>query len=123
MSATDWLSALDGALLPSDDATEYRSIVGGLQYLTITQLDISYAVNHVCQYLHAPRTSHWSAVKHILRYLSHTVSDGLHLRSTSSSALSAFFHADWARSPCCGTVTADVIIEGLSCGAIATRLA
>ena len=58
MSATDWLSALDGALLPSDDATEYRSIVGGLQYLTITRPDISYAVNRVCQYLHAPRSSH-----------------------------------------------------------------
>ena len=98
MSATDRLSALDGALLPSDDATEYRSIVGGLQYLTITRLDISYAVNRVCQYLHAPRTSHWSAVKRILRYLSHTVSYGLHLRSTSSSALSAFSDADWAGS-------------------------
>ena len=86
MSATDRLSALDGALLPSDDATEYRSIVGGLQYLTITRPDISYAVNHVCQYLHAPRTSHWSGVKRILRYLSHTVSYGLHLRSTYSNA-------------------------------------
>ena len=56
MSATDRLSALDGALLPSDDATEYRSIVGGLQYLTITRPDISYAVNHVSQYLHASCT-------------------------------------------------------------------
>nr|XP_040249568.1 uncharacterized mitochondrial protein AtMg00810-like [Aegilops tauschii subsp. strangulata] len=35
-------AALDGALLPSDDATEYRIIVGGLQYLTITRPDISY---------------------------------------------------------------------------------
>nr|XP_045087881.1 uncharacterized protein LOC109735464 isoform X2 [Aegilops tauschii subsp. strangulata] len=33
--------------LTSDDATEYRSIVGGLQYLTITRPDISYAVNRV----------------------------------------------------------------------------
>ena len=73
MSATDWLSALDGALLPSYDATEYHSIVGGLQYLTITRSDISYVVNRVCQYLPAPRTSHWSAVKRILCYLSHTV--------------------------------------------------
>ena len=34
----------------------------------------------------------------ILRYLSHTVTYGLHLRSTSSSALSAFSDADWAGS-------------------------
>lgn len=98
MSATDRLSPLDGTLLPSDDATEYHSVVDGLQYLTITRPTISYAVNRVCQYLHAPRTSHWSAVKRILRYLSHIVTYGLHLRSASSCALSAFSDADWAGS-------------------------
>ena len=59
MSATDRLSALDGALLPSNDATKYRSIVGGLQYLTITRPNISYAVNHVCQYLKVQLISGW----------------------------------------------------------------
>jgi histone deacetylase 1/2 len=54
MSATNRLSALDGDLLSSDDATEYRSLVGGLQYLTITRPDLSYAINRVCQFLHAP---------------------------------------------------------------------
>nr|XP_020161140.2 uncharacterized mitochondrial protein AtMg00810-like [Aegilops tauschii subsp. strangulata] len=47
MSATDRLSALDGDPLSSDDATEYHSLVGGLQYLTITRPDFSYAVNTV----------------------------------------------------------------------------
>jgi hypothetical protein len=55
MSSTETLSANDGALLSADDAPEYRSIVGGLQYLTITRPDVSYAVNRVYQYLHAPR--------------------------------------------------------------------
>jgi hypothetical protein len=41
MSAIDRLTALDGAMLTSGDATEYRDIVGGLQYLAITCLDIS----------------------------------------------------------------------------------
>jgi histone deacetylase 1/2 len=45
MSATDKLSALDGDLLSSVDATEYRNLVGGLQYLTITRPDLSYAIN------------------------------------------------------------------------------
>ncbi|XP_073367905.1 uncharacterized protein [Aegilops tauschii subsp. strangulata] len=58
MSATDKLTALAGDLLAPEDATEYRSIVGGLQYLLITRPDISFAVNRVCQYLHAPRDSH-----------------------------------------------------------------
>jgi histone deacetylase 1/2 len=63
ISSTDRLSATDGILLSSEDATEYRNIVGGLQYLTITRLDLSFAVNRVCQYLHAPTDMHWSAVK------------------------------------------------------------
>ncbi|XP_051221264.1 uncharacterized mitochondrial protein AtMg00810-like [Lolium perenne] len=99
MSSTDKLSATDGVLLSSEDATEYRIIVGGLQYLTITRPDLSYAVNRVCQYLHAPTDVHWSAVKRILRYVSHTSSFGLHLRASSSGVLSAFSDADWAGCP------------------------
>jgi hypothetical protein len=48
MSATEKLSAFEGTLLSSDDATFYRSIVGGLQYLVHTRPDISFAVNRVC---------------------------------------------------------------------------
>ncbi|KAK1626254.1 hypothetical protein QYE76_000569 [Lolium multiflorum] len=99
MSATDRLSAFDGDPLASEEATEYRSIVGGLQYLTITRPDISFAVNRVCQFLHAPRTTHWSAVKRILRYIRLTASYGLHLHSASSLGLSAFSDADWAGNP------------------------
>ena len=36
------LSATDGS--PASDAAFYRSIVGALQYLTLTQLEIQYAV-------------------------------------------------------------------------------
>jgi histone deacetylase 1/2 len=94
MSATDRLSALDGDLLSPDDATEYHSLIGGLQYLTITRPDVSYAVNHVCQYLHAPRSSHWSVVKRILLYVCFTTSYGLLLQPAASCALSAFSDAD-----------------------------
>ncbi|KAK1606711.1 hypothetical protein QYE76_030384 [Lolium multiflorum] len=59
MSSTDKFLATDGVPLSSEDATEYRSIVGGLEYLTITCPDLSFAVNKVCQYLHAPTDVHW----------------------------------------------------------------
>jgi histone deacetylase 1/2 len=72
MSSSDKLTSVDGPLLSSEEATEYRSIVGGLQYLTLTRPDISYAVNRVCQYLHSPRDPHCTAVKCILRYIRHT---------------------------------------------------
>ena len=99
MSSTDKLSAFDGDLLFSEDATEYRSIVGGLQYLLVTRPDISFAVNRVCLYLHAPRGPHWTAVKRILRYVRHTASYGLHLQPAASGLISAFSDADWAGSP------------------------
>jgi histone deacetylase 1/2 len=54
-------------LLGSDEATLYRSIVGPLQYHTLTRLDIVFSVNKVCQILHAPTELHWTAVIKILR--------------------------------------------------------
>jgi histone deacetylase 1/2 len=99
MSPSQLLTSVDGTLLTFEEATEYRSVVGGLQYLTLTRPDISHAVNRVCQYLHAPRDCHWTAVKRILRYVRHTAFFGLRLRSSSSGLLSAFSDADWAGNP------------------------
>jgi hypothetical protein len=57
---------------------------------------MSFSVNKVCQYLHSPTTFHWTAVKRILRFLKHTLGSGLHIRSSSSTKISAFSDADWA---------------------------
>jgi histone deacetylase 1/2 len=62
LSTSEKLSAYVGDPLGPTDITRYRSIVGALQYLTLTRPDISFSVNKVCQYLHAPTTAHWSAV-------------------------------------------------------------
>jgi len=51
--------------------------MGTLQYVTMTRLELAFAVNYVCQYMHAPQEHHWKAVKHILKYLVGTVSNGL----------------------------------------------
>jgi hypothetical protein len=63
---TGKLSVKSGESLKDEEASHYRSIVGGLQYLMITQPDISFAVNKVCQFLHSPTTLHLEAVKRIL---------------------------------------------------------
>ena len=96
LSTSEKLSAHEGNLLGPRDATTYRSVVGALQYLTLTRPDISFAVNKVCQYLHAPTTIHWAAVKRILRYLKHTMKIGLCICKTSSLLVSDFSDADWA---------------------------
>nr|GFD55974.1 ribonuclease H-like domain-containing protein [Tanacetum cinerariifolium] len=49
------------------DPTLYRSLAGSLQYLTFTRPEISYAVQHVCLYMHDHRKPHFSALKRILR--------------------------------------------------------
>jgi hypothetical protein len=95
LSATEKLSAQRGEALSPDDATKYRSVVGALQYLTLTRSDISFAVNKVCQYLHSPTTIHWTAVKRILHFLKHTSNFGLHIRRSSSILVSAFSDVDW----------------------------
>jgi histone deacetylase 1/2 len=77
MASSDKLSATDDTPLSSDESTHYRNIVGGLQYLTMTRPDISFAVNKVCRFLHAPRCKHWSAVKRILHHVQATLSHGL----------------------------------------------
>jgi hypothetical protein len=96
LSASEKLTAHQGDLLGPADSTNYRSMVGALQYLTLTRPDISYAVNKVCQYLHAPTTVHWAAAKRILRYVKQTRTVGLTFLKSSSTLLSAFSDADWA---------------------------
>jgi len=62
------------------DPTLYRSVVGALQYATLTRPKISFVVNKVCQFMAAPLDSHWAVVKRILRYLKGTLSHGLFLQ-------------------------------------------
>ncbi|CAH9134340.1 unnamed protein product [Cuscuta epithymum] len=92
------LSPTDGELFA--DATEYRSMVGTLQYLTLTRPDITYVVHLVSQFMHAPRTTHLVAVKRISRYLQGTLDHGLWLRPTSrATCVLAYSDADWAGCP------------------------
>ncbi|GJZ61614.1 ribonuclease H-like domain-containing protein [Tanacetum coccineum] len=63
---------------PISDPTMYRSLASGLQYLTFTRPDISYAVQ-VCLHMHDPREPHFAALKRVLRYVRGTLDFGLHL--------------------------------------------
>ena len=82
---------------PFHDPTLYRSLVGALQYLTITRLDLSYAVNQVSQFLHAPMQDHFQAVKRIMRYVKGTLSYGLSFSHATAPTILGYSDADWAR--------------------------
>uniref|UniRef100_A0A803Q9W1 Integrase catalytic domain-containing protein n=1 Tax=Cannabis sativa TaxID=3483 RepID=A0A803Q9W1_CANSA len=49
------------------DLGPLKSIVGALQYITITRPELSFSVNKVCQFMQQPLSTHWQAVKRILR--------------------------------------------------------
>jgi histone deacetylase 1/2 len=96
LPSTQKISITDSDKLGEEDCTRYRSLVGALQYLTLTRPDISFAVYKVCQFLHAPTTTHLSAVKRILRYIQGTSKFGLRIRKSKCRIVSAFSYADWA---------------------------
>ncbi|RVW31560.1 Retrovirus-related Pol polyprotein from transposon RE1 [Vitis vinifera] len=84
MSSTSHLTFNDGS--PPTNATQFRSLIGGLQYLQLTRLDIAFAVNKLAQFMHAPTQTHWTAAKSLFRC--HSTLD-----------LRAYSDADWAGDP------------------------
>ncbi|WVZ89237.1 hypothetical protein U9M48_035664 [Paspalum notatum var. saurae] len=71
-------------------------MIGSLLYLTMTRLDIQFAVCLCARYQASPRTSHHQAVKRIFRYLKFTPELGLWYSSGSSLSLRGFSDADHA---------------------------
>ncbi|XP_021305449.1 uncharacterized protein LOC110431080 [Sorghum bicolor] len=64
-------------------------------FLTITRLDIAYAVQQACLHMHDPWECHIAIVKRILRYIRGTTSHGFHFRDTTSTPMIiAYLDAD-----------------------------
>jgi hypothetical protein len=54
---------------PIQDAFQFQSIAGALQYLTFTWPDITYVVQHIYLHMHDPREPHLTTNERIPRYL------------------------------------------------------
>ncbi|XP_050919610.1 uncharacterized mitochondrial protein AtMg00810-like [Lathyrus oleraceus] len=87
----------DGDLLP--DPLLYRQLVGNLNYLIITLLDISFAVQQVSQFMHSPRHLHLATVRHMICYLKGSSHRGLFFPSGVAPKLSVYSDVDWAGCP------------------------
>lgn len=74
----------------------FRSLVGKLQYLTLTRPDIQFSFNFVCQRIHSPTMTDFQYLKRILRYVRGTSQYGLHLYKESSLDLNTYSDSDWA---------------------------
>lgn len=79
---------------PIENSEEYRPLLGSLQYLTMTRPHIAFAINKLCQFMHAPSTLHWKALKRLLRYLRYTPSLGVFFSKNSSLAFQCFSDVD-----------------------------
>ena len=66
-------------------------------YLVNTRSDISFAVNFLSQFMVDPRRVHWTATKHILRYIRGTLEYGLVYEHRGGVQLARFTDVDWAR--------------------------
>nr|XP_016460895.1 PREDICTED: uncharacterized mitochondrial protein AtMg00810-like [Nicotiana tabacum] len=88
------LKAKEGAVL--QDSTYYRKLVGKLNFLTNTRLDIAYGVQHLSQFMQKPREPHLKAAFHLLRYLKNDPTLGIFMSKDGDHTVRAYCDSDWA---------------------------
>ena len=82
---------------PSADVP-YATAIGSLMYAAVgTRPDIAFAVQALSQFNARPSNAHWTAVKHVMRYLKGTKSLGLRFGAATLD-LVGYSDADWAQS-------------------------
>lgn len=81
---------------PISNASQYRSIIGALQYVTLTRPEIAFSVNKLSQFLSLPMTEHWEACKRLLRYLKGSIHFGLHFYHCGTLQVNCYSDSDWA---------------------------
>ncbi|XP_071718415.1 uncharacterized mitochondrial protein AtMg00810-like [Rutidosis leptorrhynchoides] len=79
--------------------THYRGLARDLQYLTFTSPDISYAVQKVCLHMHLPHEEHMHDLKRIIRYITGTLSLGIHISKCTTISIISYTYIDWAGCP------------------------
>ena len=97
--------------------TMYCQLNGSLMYLTNTRPDICFVVNALSQFMCEPMPIHWTAAKHVLKYLFGTVGYDLRSSSDCDLILQGFIDSYWSgcttdrksNSRCCFSLSSAVI--------------
>ena len=93
----------------------YYSTIGAPQYLTTTISDIAYVINKVSQFMQHPIEDLRVAMKHILRYLKHTISYGLLLQPILRMQLNGFIDANWVGCQMTASPLVSMIVRNFVC--------
>ncbi|KAK4695438.1 hypothetical protein P7C70_g8550, partial [Phenoliferia sp. Uapishka_3] len=77
----------------------YLQAIGSLMYAMLgTRPDICHAVGYLSRFSDNPKTEHWNAIIHVLRYLAGTLDYGIYYQSGdhATRGFSAYSDTDWA---------------------------
>jgi hypothetical protein len=81
--------------------THYRALVALANFIANwTRPDITFTVNKLCKFMSNPGPVHWSALKHLLRYLKGTAARGLNFDFSTDSGLGLHGFTDASYADC-----------------------
>ncbi|XP_019260812.1 PREDICTED: uncharacterized protein LOC109238789 [Nicotiana attenuata] len=75
---------------PLEDKGQYRRLIGKLLYLTLTGLDIAFAVQTLSQFMQNLKRSHWEASIKAVKYVKREPGLGIMISSNKKNTLTAF---------------------------------
>ncbi|XP_019251221.1 PREDICTED: uncharacterized protein LOC109230150 [Nicotiana attenuata] len=91
------LRAKEGEVLT--DPTYYRKLVGKLNFLTNTRLDIAHSVQNLSHFMDDPRKPHLKAAFHLLRYLKGDPTLEIFMSKDADYTNKAYCDSDWETCP------------------------
>ncbi|KAL1339595.1 hypothetical protein AAHE18_U049700 [Arachis hypogaea] len=80
------------------DASQYRSLIRSILYLTTTRPDIIYATSLLLRFMQKPSQKYYTAARRILRYLQDTKGCRIYYTFTDDPKLLGYTDNDWAES-------------------------
>ncbi|SGY20946.1 BQ5605_C016g08173 [Microbotryum silenes-dioicae] len=78
-----------------EDRTRYLQAIGSLMYAAVgTRLDLAFVVSYLARFSQQPGPEHWTAIKHVLRYIKGMLDLGLTYHKTNQP-LHGYLDANW----------------------------